>query len=67
VETPPPELAGMDKDALDNYFWLSVPHEEKEKFAHAYADRLREDLLARGVIPFSSAKPAPVETPPAGK
>jgi hypothetical protein len=52
VENPPPELANMDKDALDNYFWLSVPHEEKEKFAHAYADRLREDLLARGVIPF---------------
>ncbi|MDR3352233.1 MAG: hypothetical protein LBO00_04325, partial [Zoogloeaceae bacterium] len=48
------EFAGMSDDELDDYFWDSVPTEEKEKFADAYADRLRDDLLARGIIPFSS-------------
>ncbi|MDR2129423.1 MAG: hypothetical protein LBP52_10220 [Burkholderiaceae bacterium] len=48
------EFAGMSDDELDDYFWDSISKEEKEKFAHGYADRLRDDLLARGLIPFPS-------------
>ncbi|GHU29913.1 hypothetical protein AGMMS50256_15760 [Betaproteobacteria bacterium] len=47
-----PEFAEMSEEARENYFWDSVPSEEREKFAHAYADRLRETLLAQEVIPF---------------
>jgi hypothetical protein len=35
------------------YYHFSIPEAEKEKFAHSYADRLREALLEKGVIPFS--------------
>ncbi len=36
----------------DNYFKLSKA--DKEKFAHNYADNLKNDLIEKGIIPFDS-------------
>jgi hypothetical protein len=52
LETPGPDLAGMDKDALWTYYNESIPALEKEKFAHAYADRMNAEWREKGIIPF---------------
>ncbi|MDR2091963.1 MAG: hypothetical protein LBP58_01365 [Azoarcus sp.] len=52
MKTSLPEFAAMSAEERNNYFRNSVQGEEKEKSAHAHADQMREDLLARGVIPF---------------
>jgi hypothetical protein len=51
-------LSEMSEDERDDYYDESINIAEKEKFAHAYADRLRADLLARGIIPFPRKEPA---------
>ncbi len=35
-----------------DFYHDSIPSSEKEVFAHAYADKLREKLMIEGVIPF---------------
>jgi hypothetical protein len=35
----------------DNYY-MNIPKTEKEKFAHNYADKLREELIKNKIIPF---------------
>jgi hypothetical protein len=52
VEALLPEFAEMSEEERKDYFRDSVPTAEREKFAHAYADRLRKTLLAQGEIPF---------------
>jgi hypothetical protein len=55
VEMPAPALSvlsEMSEDERSTYYRDSINTDEYEKFAHAYADRLRADLLARGIIPF---------------
>ncbi|GHT84867.1 hypothetical protein AGMMS49960_04510 [Betaproteobacteria bacterium] len=54
-----PEFAEMPEEERENYFFERVPKAEKEKFAHAYADRLRESLLEQGVIPFGTQRGSP--------
>jgi hypothetical protein len=49
-----PEFAEIPEEEREDYFWDSVPTAEREKFAHAYADRLRENFLEQGVIPASA-------------
>ena len=53
VENPGSEFSDMDEVARSSYYFDSIPSAEKEKFAHAYADRLRDALLLKGIIPFS--------------
>jgi len=36
----------------DSYF--RIPKSEKEKYAHKYADRIREELIGKRLIPFNS-------------
>jgi hypothetical protein len=55
IEIPAPTLSvlsGMSKDERRAYYFDSISAAEKEKFADAYADRLRADLLDCGVISF---------------
>jgi hypothetical protein len=54
VEGLLPEFAEMPEEERRNYFCYSIPTAESEKFAHAYADRLRENFLEQGVIPASA-------------
>ncbi|MDR3220433.1 MAG: hypothetical protein LBU46_00250 [Candidatus Accumulibacter sp.] len=56
-------LSGMSENERWNYYEESINIAEKEKFAHAYADRLRADLLARGVIPFPRKESAAGDDP----
>ncbi|MDR3159251.1 MAG: hypothetical protein LBU11_09665 [Zoogloeaceae bacterium] len=52
LETPGPDLASMDEHELQTYFHESIPALEKEKFAHAYADRMNAEWRKKGSIPF---------------
>lgn len=47
IETEDDEM----KEARDN-FYFRLPKMEKEKFAHQYADRLKQKLTEEKVIPF---------------
>lgn len=40
-----------EKEARDDYY-MSIPKVEKEKFAHQYADRLKNKLIEDKIIPF---------------
>jgi hypothetical protein len=52
LENPGPDLAGMDRNELWTYYDESIPELEKEKFAHAYADRMNAEWREKGIIPF---------------
>jgi hypothetical protein len=55
VKMPAPARAvfsEMPEDERLDYYFDSITTAEHEKFANAYADRLRADLLEKGVIPF---------------
>jgi hypothetical protein len=52
VETPGPDLAEMSEDERLTHYHDSIPAADKEKFAHAYADRLNAEWRKKGVIPF---------------
>ncbi len=46
-----PAAAGASRPELEDRFW-SRPRDERESFAHRYADELRERLLRERRIPF---------------
>jgi hypothetical protein len=51
VKRPDDAGQGNWDDLRERYF--ARPADEREAFAHAYADRLRAKLLAAGIIPFA--------------
>lgn len=52
VERPAIEDEPIENWELRNNNYFKLPKTEKEKFAHAYAERLRRKLVEDGVIPF---------------
>lgn len=52
VERPAVEDEPYEERELRAELYFSIPQDEKEKFAHRYADELRAKLIATKVIPF---------------
>jgi len=65
VKKPAEKVTDKSNALEDAYF--SRPHEERETFAHRYADAARHRLLKEGVIPFAKstkAGPSSGDSPP---
>lgn len=52
VEKPGHEDEGFDEWEKRNDIHVNLPKEEKEKFANNYADKIKSELIKKGVIPF---------------
>jgi hypothetical protein len=52
VGNPDPGLSAIPEDERLTYYHDSIPAPEKERFAHAYADRMNAEWREQGIIPF---------------
>lgn len=52
VEKPGAEDEEFDEWEKRNDIYVNLPKEEKEKFANNYADKIKSELIRKGVIPF---------------
>ena len=52
-----PESFDTTKEERYRFYMNSISQSEKEKFAHAYADRLQTALREEGIIPFQRKEP----------
>ncbi len=52
VEKPGYGDEEFDEWEKRNDIYTNLPKKEKEKFANNYADRIKSELIKKGVIPF---------------
>ena len=52
VEKPGHIDEEFDEWEKRNDIHVNLPKEEKEKFANNYADKIKSELIKKGVIPF---------------